>query len=90
MLVWRIDEMLPSRPKLRFCFLVIVTGLAIGTAGIGFFSGFDIPPQIFRHYNPVLYSHLASYWNNYFQDLKTIVDVLQIPKILHFVFHGVS
>ncbi len=88
MFVWRMDEMLSSKLKLRLCFWIMVTGLAIGTVAIGFFGGFDVPPQIFRHYNPVLYFHLASYWNNYFQDLKTIVDVLQIPKILHFVLHG--
>jgi len=90
MLVWRMDEMLQSKPKLRICFWIVVTGLGIWTAAIGFFGGFDIPPQLFRNYNPVLYSHLASSWNNYYQDLKVIIDALWLPKILHFILHGVG
>jgi len=88
MIVWRIDETIQSRPRLRICLWVIVTGLVLGTSGMGLFGGFDIPPQIFQHYNPVLYSHLASYWNNCYQGLKTIIHTLWIPKILHFVLHG--
>jgi len=90
MLVWRMDEMLQSKPKIRICFWIVVAGLGIWTAAIGFFGGFDIPPQLLRNYNPVLYSHLESSWNNYYQDIKVIVDALWLPKILHFIFHSVG
>jgi len=85
MLVWRTDEMLRSRPRLRVCFWVMVVGLGMWTAGIGFFGGFDIPPQIFLHSNAALYSHLAQFWNRGYDDLKTILDILWIPKVLRFV-----
>jgi hypothetical protein len=87
MLVWRTDEIFQSKPKLRICFWMLVLALAIWTAGIGYFGGFDIPPRVFRNSNPVLYAHLASYWNNDYQSLKVIYNVLWIPKILHFVLH---
>ncbi|HUI89427.1 MAG TPA: hypothetical protein VLX61_11960 [Anaerolineales bacterium] len=90
MLAWRIDEMLQPTPRLRICFWIVVAGLALSTAGIGFFGGFDVPPRIFHSYSPALYSRLSSYWDHRFQNLKAIVDALWIPRILHFILHAVS
>jgi hypothetical protein len=87
MLVWRLDELLRSKPALRFCFWMIVIGLSIWTAVIGYFGGFSIPPQIFRNFNPALYSHLAAYWNNSYEQLRTIYNMFGISKVLHFILH---
>jgi hypothetical protein len=64
MIVWRVDEILQRRFWVRAAFWLLVFGLILWTAGIGFFGAFDVPPQIFRTFNPALYVHLASYWNN--------------------------
>jgi len=63
MLVWKMDEVLQSRGKLRLVFWMIVVGLTVWTAGLGFFSGFGVPPKIFRSFNQTLYNDLASFWN---------------------------
>jgi len=62
-LVWQADRYLQNVLSLRIVLWLAVIGLACWTAGIGFFGGFDIPPQTFRDSNPTLYINLASYWN---------------------------
>jgi hypothetical protein len=64
MLVWRMDEFLKPRVKLRFAFWLFITGTVIWTVVIGVFGGFGVPPGLFRSFNPTLYSQLASYWND--------------------------
>jgi hypothetical protein len=85
MLVWRMDEILKPRPGFRFAFWLIVTGLTICTVVLGVFGGFGVPPQLFRSFNPVLFSRLASYWSDrytaFFTPLervsRLIVDMFQ-------------
>jgi len=65
-LVWMVGTFIrPIRP-LHVIYWLIISGFVIWTAGIGFFGGFDIPPQSFRTTNPVLYMQLESFWNNLF------------------------
>jgi len=74
MLLWRIDEILKSRVGFRMIVWLIAAGLVAWTAGMGIFGGFGVPPQLFRSFNPVLYSQLASYWNDRFTVFFTILD----------------
>jgi hypothetical protein len=69
-LVWEADHVLQSRATLRLLFWLMVIGLVFWTVGIGFFAGFDIPPQSFRTSNPILYKHLETYWNHLY--MKTV------------------
>ena len=78
-LVWRMDEVLQSRIGLRFAFWLIVAGLTIWTAGIGFFGGFGVPPKLFHSFNPELYTYLASYWNDRYAALNTLLKALGLP-----------
>jgi len=70
-LVWQADSFLQRILPLRITLWVIVIGLAFWTASIGFFGGFDIPPQIFRNLNPTLYVQLASYWNHIYAGITS-------------------
>lgn len=62
-LIWRLDEIFRSNQASRVMLWMVTFVLVIWTAGIGFFGGFDIPPQIFYHANPDLYAALAEHWN---------------------------
>lgn len=62
-LIWQLDEALRAKRILRAVLWLVAIGLIAWTVGIGFFGGFDIPPQIFYHANPYLYESLAEYWN---------------------------
>jgi hypothetical protein len=78
-LVWRMDEVLQSRIGLRFAFWLLVAGLTIWTAGIGFFGGFGVPPKLFHSFNPELYTYLASYWNDRYAALNILLKALGLP-----------
>ena len=84
MLCWRFDEMIRSRVRSRFVFWLIVTGLTIWTAVIGIFGGFGVPPELFRSFNPSLYSQIASSWNDRYTVLYTILD-----RILRIFLNGI-
>ena len=73
-LVWKLDEIVLQRLNLRIGLWLIVAGLTICTVGIGFFGGFGVPPQLFRSFNPALYSQLASYWNDRFTFIFTLLN----------------
>jgi hypothetical protein len=68
-LVWKTDTIIRSRVILRVIFWIVVIGLAFWTTGIGFFAGFDIPPQTFHISNPILYRQLETYWNNFYREI---------------------
>jgi hypothetical protein len=80
-LTWHTDDYLQHVPPLRAVFWLVVIGLVFWTTGIGFFGSFDIPSQIFRSSNPVLYAHLASYWNDRYADLMTLLKIFGIRGI---------
>lgn len=80
-LAWWTDALLCTKFPLRIIFWLIVIGLIFWTAGIGFFGGFDIPPQTFRVSNPTLYLHLATYWNGRFDDFISLLKVFHISKV---------
>lgn len=71
-LVWRADDFMQHILPMRIALWLIVTVLAFRTAGVGFFGGFDIPPQIFRNLNPTLYVQLASYWNGFYAGITSL------------------
>lgn len=71
-LVWQTDGFLRPIIALRVIFWAIVVGLILWSAGIGFFGGFDIPPQAFRMANPILYIHLASHWNHFYSSIISL------------------
>jgi hypothetical protein len=73
-LVWRTDEVFKSRPGLRIALWFIVVGLVVWTMGIGLLGGFGVPPELFRSFNPVLYSQIASYWNDRFTGIVILFD----------------
>jgi hypothetical protein len=73
-LVWRTDEVLKPRRGLRLAFWLVVAGLSIWTAAIGFWGGFGVPPELFRSFNPVLYNRLASYWNDRYEGFMILLD----------------
>jgi hypothetical protein len=74
MLVWRMDEILKARVRLRLALWLVVVGLIIYTAGLGFFGGFGVPPILFRSFNPALYGQIAAYWNDRYTALFTPLD----------------
>jgi hypothetical protein len=75
-LVWKLDEIIQRTPGFRFAFWLIVAGLTIWTAGIGFFGGFGVPPKLFRSFNLELYTYLASYWNDHYAAFNTLLTAL--------------
>lgn len=74
MLVWRMDEILKPRSRLRLAFWLIAAGLTICTVVLGVFGGFGVPPQLFRSFNPALFGRLASYWNDRYTAFITPLD----------------
>jgi hypothetical protein len=85
MLVWKTDEMLKPRLRLRIVFWVVTVGLTFWTAGIGFFGGFGVPPQLFRSFNPAYYGQLASYWNDRYALISILVN--RAYRILFGIIH---
>jgi hypothetical protein len=53
--VWATDERIREWPLWRTLFWIAVILLALSSAVIAFFAGFDVPPQSFRLHNPDLY-----------------------------------
>ena len=84
-LVWKVDEAIKPRLRLRFAFWVIVVGLTVWTVGIGFFGGFGVPPELFRSLNPGLYNHLASYWNDRSAGMIILLD--RASRIIFNIIH---
>ena len=62
--IWLVDSHLRNIPMIRWLFWLGVMGLAVWTVGIGFFAGFDIPPQYLRAENPQLFGALYTIWNH--------------------------
>ena len=80
--IWSMDNYLRPYAGWRIVFWLFVAVLTVWSAGIGFFAGFDIPPQIFRHANPELYQSIADWWNRvYHQGF----DLINIPGFINAV-----
>lgn len=80
-LVWRVDKAIRSRAILRVVFWVLVAALVFWTVGIGFFGGFDIPPQTLRFLNTYLYRQIAAYWDYRHVEMISLLKALGIPRI---------
>ncbi len=61
--VWQIDESMQFRQPFRLGLWLIVAGLTVWTAAVGFFGCFGVPTLVSNYYDPALYARLASYWN---------------------------
>ncbi len=56
---WELDEAMQKAPAARTLFWLAAALLALVTAGPALLAGFDIPPQFFRAYNPVLFGGIS-------------------------------
>jgi hypothetical protein len=72
-IIWAVDQQIKHIPVLRWLFWLVIIGLAIATAGIGFFAGFDIPPQFLRIENPHLFGSLATFWNHQYNQVIALI-----------------
>jgi hypothetical protein len=79
-LVWQMDECTRPFRRGRRIFWLLVTVMVLWTVGIGFFGGFDIPPQPIRHANPTLYMQIESFWNNRYAEMIAVFKALGISK----------
>jgi len=68
-LIWEFDKQIRHIPHLRWLFWLVIIGLSIATIGIGFFAGFDIPPQYIRSENPQLFGILTTFWNHQYNQV---------------------
>jgi hypothetical protein len=72
--VLKVDGQLKANPVFRVLFWLVVILLCAATAGIGYFAGFDIPPQVFRQYNPEIYNSLSESFNARFFALQGMIN----------------
>lgn len=72
-IIWAFDQQIKHIPVLRWLFWLVIISLAIATAGIGFFAGFDIPPQFLRIENPHLFGSLATFWNHQYNQVIALI-----------------
>ena len=62
-LFWELDRRIARVPILRILFWGIAVYFGLRTALIGFFGGFDNPPQVFSYFNWEFARLFAAYWN---------------------------
>ncbi len=84
---WELDERLRSSGArfariARLAFWLAAALLVLATSGMGLLAGFDLPPQLFRHTNPALFSTLAAQINQLYAG---IVELPDTPGILGIV-----
>ena len=60
---WDGDRRIQQHRVLRPLLWIGIGLLVASMAAIGFFAAFDIPPQLFRQYNPDAWHRLTSFWN---------------------------
>ena len=77
-IIWTLDKQLQNIPIIRWLFWLGVIVLTIWTVWIGFFAGFDIPPQYFRAENPHIFGELFKFWNHQYNQ---VIAVLGKPQI---------
>ncbi|MDR3574694.1 MAG: hypothetical protein P4L50_12585 [Anaerolineaceae bacterium] len=71
--IWSFDNQIKHKSLLRWLFWLVVMNLSIITAGIGYFAGFDIPPQYFRIINPHLFAALSAFWSSQHSHLVALL-----------------
>ncbi|HMD90069.1 MAG TPA: hypothetical protein VKF38_12985 [Anaerolineaceae bacterium] len=87
LLIWEFDKQIRHNPLLRWLFWLVIIGLCIATVAIGFFAGFDIPPQYIRTENPQLFSSLTTFWNHPYNQM---IILLGKPAALAATFVRIS
>jgi len=63
MISWQIDKYVLSHTWLRTAFWLSVVLLTFWTAGIGYFSCFGVPSLSSNHFDPIMISNAANFWN---------------------------
>ncbi len=73
MLAWRVDASFRALRPLRAAFWLMVAGLAVWTAGIGYFSCFGVPPLVSNFYDPAMIAKLAAFWNGVHAGIQSVL-----------------
>lgn len=90
-LALELDEQLRQSIVWRSAFWLSTALLVCGTAVIAFLAGFDIPPQIFRIYNPSGYNAIADRGNQIFAAINLLPDDPGvIGVVIRAIMHMVS
>jgi hypothetical protein len=76
--IWAVDKQIRQILFLRWLFWLGIIGLAIWTVVIGFFIGFDIPPQYLRAENPQLFGTLYTIWNHQYNLVSALLGKPQV------------